>query len=56
MEDLYLEMTKKYAFRVTWRDFVTTTFGLWIDILSNADYLLHSSGQEIEKELLLHIG
>ena len=45
--DIYPEL-KKYFYRersnVTWEEFLTTKFGLWIDTRSTTDNTLHGSG------------
>ena len=56
--DIYPEL-KKYFYRehsnVTWDEFLTTKFGLWIDTRSSTDNTLHGSGRAVEKSgILLH--
>ena len=50
--DIYPEL-KKYFYRehsnVTWEDFLTTKFALWIDTRSSNDNTLHGSGRPVEK-------
>ena len=50
--DIYPEL-KKYFYKensnVTWEEFLTTKFGLWIDIRSTTDSTLHGSGRIVEK-------
>ena len=54
--DIYPEL-KKYFYRersnVTWEEFLTTKFGLWIDTRSTTDNTLHGSGWTIEKSGIL---
>ena len=54
--DIYPEL-KKYFYKenssVTWEDFLTTKFGLWIDTLSITDNTLHGSGRAVEKSGIL---
>ena len=38
---------------MTWDDFLTTTFGLWIDTRSSTDNTLHGSGRTVEKSGIL---
>ena len=51
--DIYPEL-KKYFYRehsnITWGEFLTTKFGLWIDTRSNT---LHGSGKVVEKSGIL---
>ena len=50
--DIYPEL-KKYFYQensnVTWEDFLTTKFGLWIDTRSSIDNTLYGSGRTVEK-------
>ena len=41
---------------VTWEDFLTTKFGLWIDTRLSIDNTLHCSGRRVKKSMLLQIG
>ena len=42
---------------MTWEEFVTTKFGLWIDTHSRTDNTFHGSGRTMEKSgILLLIG
>ena len=54
--DIYPEL-KKYFYReysnVTWEEFLTTKFVLWIDARSSTDNTLHSSGRAVEKSGIL---
>ena len=54
--DIYSEL-KKYFYRehsnVTWEEFLTTKFGLWIDTRSSTDNALHGSGRVVEKPGIL---
>ena len=54
--DIYPEL-KKYFYRehsnVTWKEFLTTNFGLWIDTRSSTDNTLHGSGRVVEKSGIL---
>ena len=38
---------------MTWEDFLTTKFGLWIDTRSSTDNTLHGSGRAVEKSGIL---
>ena len=48
---------KKYFYNensdVTWKDFLKTRFGLWIDTRSSIDNTLHSSGRAVGKSGIL---
>ena len=51
---------KKHFYRehsnMTWEEFLTTKFGLWIDTRSCTDNTLHGSGRTVKKSgILLHI-
>ena len=50
--DIYPEF-KNYFYKenshITWEDFLTTKFGLWIDTRSSIDNTLHGSGRAVEK-------
>ena len=54
--DIYPEI-KKYFYKehsnVTWEEFLTTKFGLWIDTGSSTNNALHSSGRVVEKSGIL---
>ena len=54
--DIYPEI-KKYFYKensdVTWEDFLTTKFGLWIDTRSSIDNTLNGSGRTVEKSGIL---
>ena len=55
--DIYLEL-KKYFYEkkhsnVTWEEFLTTKFGVWIDTRSSTDNTLHGSGRVVEKSGIL---
>ena len=54
--DIYPEL-KKYFYRehsnVTWEEFLTTKFGLWIDTHSSTNNTLHGSGRAVEKSGIL---
>ena len=54
--DIYPEL-KKYFYKenpnVTWEEFLTTKFGLWIDTRSSTDNTLHGSGRVVEKSGIL---
>ena len=54
--DIYPEI-KKYFYRehsnVTWEEFLTTQFGLWVDTRSSTDNTLHRSGRAVEKSGIL---
>ena len=53
---IYPEL-KKYFYKensdVTWEDFLTTKFALWIDTRSSIDNTLHGSGMAVEKSGIL---
>ena len=38
---------------MTWEEFLTTKFGLWIDTRSSTDNTLHGSGRTVEKSGIL---
>ena len=38
---------------MTWEEFLTTKFGLWIDTRSSTDNTLHGSGRAVEKSGIL---
>ena len=48
---------KKYFYKpdsdVTWGAFLTTKFGLWIDVRSSNDNQLHGSGRTVERSSIL---
>ena len=54
--DIYPEI-KKYFYRehsnVTWEEFLTTKFVLWIDTRSSINNTLHGSGRTVEKSGIL---
>ena len=54
--DIYPELSK-YFYRehsnVTWEEFLTTKFGLWIDTHSSTSNTLHGSGRAVEKSGIL---
>ena len=57
--DIYPEL-KRYFYRehsnVTWEEFLTTKFRLWIDTRSSTNNTLHGSGRAVKKSsILLHI-
>ena len=53
VRDIYPEI-KKYFYKknsnVTWGEFLTTKFGLWIDTRLSTDNTLHGSDREVEKK------
>ena len=53
VRDIYPEL-KKYFYKknsnVTWGEFLTTKFGLWIDTRLSTDNTLHGSDREVEKK------
>ena len=53
---IYSEL-KKYFYKensdVTWEEFLTSKFGLWIDTRSSIDNTLHGSGRIVEKSGVL---
>ena len=54
--EIYPEL-KKYFYKknsdVTWEDFLTAKFALWIDTRSSIDNTLHGSGRAVEKSGIL---
>ena len=54
--EIYPEL-KKYFYKensdVTWEDFLTTKFALWIDTRLSIDNTLHGSGRAVEKSGIL---
>ena len=38
---------------MTWKEFLMTKFGLWIDTRSSTDNTLHGSGRTVEKSGIL---
>ena len=56
--EIYPEL-KKYFYKeksdVTWEDFLTTKFALWIGTRSSIDNTLHGSGRAVEKEVYCFI-
>ena len=54
--EIYPEL-KKYFYKknsdVTWKDFLTTKFALWIDTCLSIDYALHGSGRAVKKSRIL---
>ena len=38
---------------MTWGEFLTTKFGLWIDVRSSNDKQLHGSGRTVERRGIL---
>ena len=54
--DIFPE-AKKYFYKpdsdVTWGEFLTTKFGLWIDVRSSNDNRLHGSGRTVERSGML---
>ena len=53
--DIYPEM-KKYFYKehsdVTWEEFLSTRFGLWIDTRSDTEKTLHGSGRAVNKSVI----
>ena len=50
--EIYPELKKylqKENCKVTWEEFLTTKFRLWIDTRSSTDNTLHDSGRTVEK-------
>ena len=49
---IYPELSK-YFYKensdVTWEEFLTTKFGLWIDTRASTNNILHDSGMTVEK-------
>ena len=56
LRDIFPE-AKKYFYKpdsdVTWGEFLTTKFGLWIDVRSSNDNRLHGSGRTVERSGIL---
>ena len=56
--DIYPEL-KKYFYEenseVTWKEFLTTKFALWIDTRSSIDKTLHGSGRAVNQGIMLQI-
>ena len=56
--DIYPEL-KKYFYKehsnVTWEEFLTAKFGLWIDTRTSIDNTLHGGSRRVEKGMLLQI-
>ena len=54
--DIFPEL-KNYFYRehsnVTWEEFLTPKFGLWIDTRSSTNNTLHGSGRTVEKSGIL---
>ena len=54
--DIFLE-AQKYFYKpdsdVTWGEFLTTKFGLWIDLRSTPDEALHGSGRPVDRTGIL---
>ena len=51
--EIYRELKKRFNKEnsdVTWEDFLTTKFALWIDTRSSTDNTLHGSGRVVEKK------
>ena len=54
--NIYPELSKyfyKENANVTWEEFLTTKFGLWIDTRSSTNNALHGSGMTVEKRGIL---
>ena len=55
-KDIYPEL-KKYYYKqnssVTWEEFLTTKFGLWIDTRSSTENAHHGSGRTVEKSSIV---
>ena len=56
--DIYPEL-KKYFYKehsnVTWEEFLTTKFGLWIDTRTSINNTLHGGGRRVENGMFLQI-
>ena len=50
--ELKMYLYKEHS-NVTWEEFLTTKFGLWIDTRSSTDNTLHGSGKAVEKSGIL---
>ena len=58
VRDIYPELkifSCKEHSNVTWEEFLTTKFALWIDTRSSIDNTLHGSSREVHKGMLLQI-
>ena len=54
--DIYPELKKSFYrehSNVTWEEFLTTKFALWIDTRSSTNNTLHGSGRAVEKSGIL---
>ena len=54
--DIYPKIKKYFSkenSNVTWKEFLATKFGLWIDTQSSTDNTLHGSGRAVEKSGIL---
>ena len=54
--EIYPELKKNFYKEnsdVTWEDFLTTKFALWIDTRSSIDNTIHGSGRALEKSGIL---
>ena len=54
--DIFSELKKhfyKEHSNVTWKEFLTTKFGLWIDTRSSTSNTLHGSGMVVQKSAIL---
>ena len=58
VRDIYPEL-KKYFYKensdVIWKEFLTTTFALWIDTRLSIDNTLHGSGRAVNQGIMLQI-
>ena len=58
-KDIYPEL-KKYFYKensdVTWKEFLTTNFPLWMDTRSSINNTLHGSGRAVSRGIMLPIG
>ena len=58
VRDIYPEL-KKYFYKensdVIWKEFLTTTFALWIDTRLSIDNTLHGSGRAVNHGIMLQI-
>ena len=54
--DIFLVAKKSFYnsdFDVIWGEFLTTKFGIWIDVRSSNDSQLHGSGRTVERSGML---
>ena len=57
-KDYYIEASKYFdntSSSVSWAEYLTTKFGLWIDFRSSSDNFLHGSGRTVCSSIMLQI-